>query len=370
MLPKNKKRILILSTAYLPLVGGAEIAVKEITERLDDFEFELITARLKSNLPKIETIGKVRVHRLGFGCWFDKIILAVWGAQYALSLHQKENFDALWSVMASFSGLAAVKFKRRLDLPFLLTLQEGDNLSQVENKAKILGSWWKSIFTTADQVQVISSYLKDWAIRHQAKKVEIIPNGVATDIWHFRQDNNFQSKTLVTTSRLVAKNGVDLIIKSLPLLPEEISLHIAGVGREEVYLKQLTHNLGVEKRVVFYGFIEPEKLPAFLARFAVFIRPARSEGLGNSFLEAMAVGLPVVAPLVGGIKDFLVNRQTGFVIEPESPESVAKVVKYVLDENNQAEVSQVVTNARGMVEDKFNWDNIATRFRALFNQML
>ena len=60
-----KKRILIFSTAYFPLVGGAEVAVKEITDRLSDFEFVMITARLDSKLPLVEKIGNIEVHRLG-----------------------------------------------------------------------------------------------------------------------------------------------------------------------------------------------------------------------------------------------------------------------------------------------------------------
>jgi len=63
----NKKKILIFSTAYCPFVGGAEVAVKEITDRLgEDFEFDMITARLDNSLPRYEKIGNVDVHRVGF----------------------------------------------------------------------------------------------------------------------------------------------------------------------------------------------------------------------------------------------------------------------------------------------------------------
>ena len=71
----SKPRILIFSTAYLPFVGGAEVAIKEITDRLGDkYEFEMLTARLDSKLPKKERIGNVLVHRFG-----DKLTLALFG---------------------------------------------------------------------------------------------------------------------------------------------------------------------------------------------------------------------------------------------------------------------------------------------------
>ena len=67
-----KPRILIFSTAYFPLVGGAEVAVKEITDRLSELEFVMLTAKLKPELPNIEKIGNVEVHRIGKGNHLDK----------------------------------------------------------------------------------------------------------------------------------------------------------------------------------------------------------------------------------------------------------------------------------------------------------
>ncbi|MFA6898487.1 MAG: hypothetical protein WC250_03735, partial [Candidatus Paceibacterota bacterium] len=62
---KEKKRILIFSVAYLPFVGGAEVAVKELTDRLTDCYFDLVTVNLDGRQKKLETIGRVNVHRVG-----------------------------------------------------------------------------------------------------------------------------------------------------------------------------------------------------------------------------------------------------------------------------------------------------------------
>ena len=62
------KRILVFSLAYHPFVGGAEIAVKEITDRIGEGEitFDMITLRYDSRLPRVERVGNVMVHRIGF----------------------------------------------------------------------------------------------------------------------------------------------------------------------------------------------------------------------------------------------------------------------------------------------------------------
>lgn len=126
MSPLPAKRVLIFSTAYLPLVGGAEFAVKEITDRLGgEFEFVMLTARLDAKLPEIERIGNIEVHRIGEDNHWDKYRLVKVGWQEARKLGR---FDLVWAIMASYGGFAALRYKKRNPaVPFLLTLQEGDS---------------------------------------------------------------------------------------------------------------------------------------------------------------------------------------------------------------------------------------------------
>jgi len=70
-----KKKILIFSLAYYPKhIGGAEVAIKEITDRLspEDYEFHLVCNRYDSTLPKKEKIGGVMVYRIGFVAHHDR----------------------------------------------------------------------------------------------------------------------------------------------------------------------------------------------------------------------------------------------------------------------------------------------------------
>ncbi|MDD2935475.1 MAG: hypothetical protein PHX25_03305, partial [Candidatus Pacebacteria bacterium] len=63
----NKKRILIFSTTYYPYVGGAEVAIKEITDRLGgDYEFDMVALKFDNALSDYEMVGNIGVYRLGF----------------------------------------------------------------------------------------------------------------------------------------------------------------------------------------------------------------------------------------------------------------------------------------------------------------
>ena len=70
----GKKRVLIFSLAYIPFVSGAELAVKEITDRINDLEFDLVTLRFDKKLPKFEKAGNVNVYRINS----SKLLFPFW----------------------------------------------------------------------------------------------------------------------------------------------------------------------------------------------------------------------------------------------------------------------------------------------------
>ena len=121
---------------------------------------------------------------------------------------------------------------------------------------------------------------------------------------------------------------------------------------------------GVDARVEFMGTIENTKLPLYLHATDIFVRPSRSEGLGTSFIEAMAAGLPVVATQEGGIADFLFDAKrnpekptTGWAVDKDSPEQIAEAVKEIM--SNPSQVSRVIQNAQELVKETYDWNLVA-----------
>ncbi len=368
------KKIIVFSTAYLPLVGGAELAVKEITDRLKDFKFDLVCARLDKNLPASERLGSVGVYRVGFGRASDKYLLPFGGCLKARRLAKKTGgYAAIWAIMASYGGFAALFYKlSHPSVPLLLTLQEGDSESHILKRVGIFYFLWKKIFAKADYVQAISGYLADFGRRHGAScPAEIVPNGV--DLSAFPKpviDEVKKARTIVTTSRLVPKNGVDLLIKAAALLKNELpdlKVLIAGSGHQEEELKKTAKEAGVESIVEFLGGVAPEKIPEILARADIFVRASRSEGLGNSFLEAMAAGLPVIGTPVGGIPDFLKDGETGLMVKVDDAEDLARRLKKLLDDAGLRK--KLAENGRRLVEEKYGWDAVAFKMAAIFNKL-
>ena len=372
------KRVLIFSLAYYPHVGGAEIAVKEITDRLPDIEWHMVTKRLDQDASLVEKVGNVLVHRVGKANTgkLSKFLFQFSAAFFAFSLHKKYRYDALWAIMAHSSGVPAAIFKTRFPrVPFILTLQEGDPPAQVERTMLPLWLFFSRAFKTADLVQAISTFLGSWArIRGFKGPLEVVPNGVSTALFE-GQPITHNGVVLITTSRLVHKNAVDEIIRALVLLPEA-KLQVLGTGVEEKNLKKLAQELTVESRVEFLGYVPQEKIPNYLHAADIFIRPSRSEGMGNSFIEAMAAGLPVVATQEGGIADFLFDAKrnpekqtTGWAVDKNSPEQIAEAVKEII--SNKEATARVVEHAHTMVKENYDWNHVAVEMKErVFNPVL
>ncbi len=392
----ERKKVLIFSLAYFPKhVGGAEVSVKEITDRIPDIEFHMVTNRFDSTLPRVEKVGNVLVHRIGltahnptmadlkkFPLHLNKILFQFLAVIKAQLLHRTYAYDAIWALTAHSSGVPAALFKMlNPEVNYVLNLQEGDPPEYVEKKMRPLWPLFKRAFTSADVVQPLSNFLAAWARRMGAKgSIEIIPNAVnnAQFSQPFPEERIVQKRIdigknmgevyLVTTSRLVKKNAIDDVIRALPLIPLNVHFLICGVGPDEVMLKKMCANLGVESRVHFMGECPHAEMPLLLRACDIFIRPSRSEGFGASFVEAMAAGLPVIATQEGGIADFLFDEKrnpeqpiTGFAVDRDSPQQIAEAVKAIMA--HPEKVRAVTATAQAMVAEKYDWDHIAKMMR-------
>lgn len=415
------KRILIFSTAYLPHIGGAEVAIDEITKRIDSFEFELITAKLDPTLKSEEKIGNVLVHRIGIGNRFDKFFLPIIGTMRVFSIMRDRKIDAFWGVMVSFAtGIPYIVdiLNRKRRIPIVLTLQEGDSEEYIDNKQfGFLGVLWRIIMSPltiglkpvkdgnspngmiqlswrlalsrTDVVTAISSYLLKRAHHFGYEgDVKLIPNGVSFEFFSrklsdsdeelLRSERNISNgeRIIINASRLVEKNGVDDTIKALEYLSEDIKLLVMGDGPDKDKLQKLVLSKNLQERVCFFGKYTHEQLVQHLQIADIFVRPSFSEGMGNVFLESMAAGVPIVATEVGGIPDFLIDPKskmgkvtpTGLFAEVKNPKSISEKIMQLL---NDSELSKILSsNAKQLVKERYDWDRVASMQANVFKELL
>ena len=178
---------------------------------------------------------------------------------------------------------------------------------------------------------------------------------------------------VVCVSRLVPRKGQDTLILAMPRIlarqPDAVLL-IVGGGPYEKELRRLVRETGVGDSVRFTGAVPWAELPAHYGAGDVFAMPCRTrrggldvEGLGIVYLEASATGLPVVAGDSGGAPDAVLDGETGWVVRGGSPEEAAdRIVALLGDPELRRNMGE---RGRQCVEEKWRWDLLAERLRAL-----
>ena len=387
------KRILFFSLTYHPFIGGAEVAIKEITDRIpgEEYKFDMITLRFDSNLPQFERVGNIDIFRIGLGrpgariedfntfpLNINKYLYPFWAFLYAIVLHRRKPYDAVCSVMTSYASFAPLFFKFLYKkIPYIVRADDGDPIEYLRYRTRYVPFLFERIFTKADHAVATSTYLSNFirTMRYTGE-ITVVPNGVnaqnfsqtydSEELFALKQKLGKQPGDifLITTSRLVKKNATDEVIRALPLLEARVKFLILGVGPDEPMLRALADELKVTDRVKFLRQISHEEMPKYLSVSDIFIRPSRSEGFGISFVEAMAAGIPVIATPVGGIPDFLFDpdknfdrEPTGLFCEVDDPQSIAKQVRRLMGDD--ALRARLITNAKKLVTEKYDWNLIA-----------
>jgi phosphatidylinositol alpha-1,6-mannosyltransferase len=178
---------------------------------------------------------------------------------------------------------------------------------------------------------------------------------------------------VVCVSRLVPRKGQDTLILAMPAILAQVPdavLLIVGGGPYDKELRRLAEETGVGESVRFTGPVPWEELPAHYGAGDVFAMPCRTrrggldvEGLGIVFLEASATGLPVVAGDSGGAPDAVLDGETGWVVRGGSvEESADRIVALLRDPELRQRMGE---RGRAWVEEKWRWDLLAERLRAL-----
>lgn len=340
----------MFSLAWLPFVGGAEVAWDQITKRLKDkYDFTIVTCT-----------------RLG---WLDKLLFFPLGVLKVLFI----KADLYVGVLENQAALASLFMTGLKGKPCVINSQSGDSEEYIYKKLGVFGLLYDLVYSGGKRVKyvVLSKYLKKRALRHgvESSKIQIIPNGVDTQKFS-PQKKAFDHHNILTVGRLVMKNGTDTLIKAFSIVKKnypDCTLTICGVGEDQYELSKLALKLGVSGGVVFVGNVDYEALPVYYNNASVFVRPSRSEGFGNSFIEAMSCGIPIIGTRVGGIPDFLIDGKTGLFCKVDDPADLARKIMLLFKDKKLK--NELVKNGLSLVQ-KYDWNNIAKQFDKQFEGLI
>src|SRR3989338_5563172 len=346
----EKPAVLVFTTAYFPFVGGAEVAIQEVARRLkNEYDFFIFTSRMDGKLPAREKRLEGLVIRIGFGNKFDKFWLLIFGWFVAWRELRKWHRKIIFWVMDFSFGAAVAGFLKIFypKIPLVFTIQYGYGDERVKKgRGGLMNLAFRLILSQADYVTAISNYLLNLCKQYGYIGEEaVIHNGV--DLKKFtNQESRIGNHVIISTSRRVYKNGLDILEKAFEIIKKKFP--------------------DAELKIV--SDVPYDELPKYLWKASIFVRPSRSEGMGNAFIEALAAGLPIIGTPVGGILDIIEDGQTGLFAKVDDPQDLAEKIKILLEDKKL--VSQIIENGRKIVEERFSWDKIAAQYAEVFNSQL
>ncbi|WP_394896274.1 glycosyltransferase, partial [Clostridium baratii] len=154
----------------------------------------------------------------------------------------------------------------------------------------------------------------------------------------FRFDKN---KNLIKENRskfifssvcyLMKKKGIDILLKAFKVAfnnDDTVELHIGGDGEERSNLEDLTKELGIQNKVKFYGYLNRDSVVNLMKSSECFVLPSRYETFGVVYIEALALGKPVIATNTDAIFD-IVNDNNGIIVEKENIKQLSEALRYI-----------------------------------------
>lgn len=289
------------------------------------------------------------------------------------------EFDVVHSLFAFPYCLLAKRSAKKYKKPYIMGAQGTHGVRPLTYFPERI--FLKSCYASAAAITVPSEYTKQKICEHAGVQypITVIHNGVHFDRFQKEVDvlsikNHYKGKKiLLTVGGLWGRKGHDLVLQALPSVlqkhPDTVYV-IVGDGNSRENLENLATELGVRSAVDFVGRKSGEELVAYFKACDVYVHTPKVldlkfEGFGIVYLEASACGRPIVATDAGGIRDAVIDGETGLIADDGDVQGIADRVLKLLE---NPELASTMGQAGLAYAKKNDWNSIAQQFIDLYSQ--
>lgn len=229
----------------------------------------------------------------------------------------------------------------------------------------------------ADNTEMLDKFFNRLGL---SKKVRYIPHGLPLNQYKplsvpkpgYRERLQIppDAPLLGCVAQLVPVKDHPTLLRAIARVPDA-HLLLAGSTTDsdyQNYLNNLSSDLNISTRVHFLGNIQ--NIPEFLAELDIFILPTmeKGEGMGVALLEASACGKACIGTNVTGIRDIIINGETGILVPPSDSQALADSISALVA--SPEERKRLGTNARKRVEQNFSIEREVKAHEALYEEIL
>lgn len=208
--------------------------------------------------------------------------------------------------------------------------------------------------------------LKEWGI----KKIELLPNAVDMSRYQVMRDVKSKTPVIGYLGRIKKYKSVDHIIRAMPEILKSVPnaiLKIIGDGDALPDLKKLAGELGVEQNIEFTGHVSHEDKVKLINESWLVVNPSSKEGWGLTVIESNACRVPVVAANSPGLRDSVVDGETGTLYDYGNLNKMAQAVIDLIQNENKR--SRYEANALAWAQ-KWDWDESARKAVSIIENII
>ncbi|MCL2669795.1 MAG: glycosyltransferase family 4 protein [Syntrophaceae bacterium] len=376
--------ILLINYEYPPIGGGAARATAAIAGHLASLghAVTVLTSRFRDLKGEIRE-GDIQVvrcpairqrpERSGLLEMFSYLLSAALLLGSVIRERRIEASIVFFSFPCGPLGLWGLKLGR---VPYVISLRGGDvpgNEAALAPLHLLLTPLRRLIFRKS--VAVVANSFGSKKLSEQADPwpVRVIANGVDTDFF-CPADNHRQTEespfVLLFVGRIQRQKNLFYLFDQLALLmgseAENFVLHLVGDGPQRQALEAHAKRLGIERPVVWHGWVSKERLRELYRNATCLVLPSFNEGMPNVILEAAACGLPVIASRVAGNDAVVRDGETGRLFDLDRPESFHAALREMMQDRNRAR--SMGRKGCAWVREAFSWRRVAQAYVDLFSE--
>lgn len=375
----SEKKVLLVTNDLGPRSGGIETFILGLIEGLPKNSLVIYTSSQNGQAPfdaqLLEKFGAIVIRDRA------KILLPTPRITHkAVRILKQYKIKNVWIGAAAPLGFMASQL-RNGGATNIVALSHGHEVWWA--KIPVLKQILQKIIKDIDKLGYLGEFTKSEiskATTEVNKLVQVAP-GIDTNHFQPKKPNpNLVSRyqlegrrVIVCVARLVHRKGQDQLIKALPAVlknyPDAILL-IVGQGPIEQMLRNSARQLAVTHKVIFTGRVPHADLADYISLGEVFAMPVRSrfygfevEGLGISYLEASACGLPVVVGRSGGAVDAVIDQVTGLLVDGKNVNEITDAICRLLADPTKAQ--SMGQAGRGWVISNWQLSNWSAKFNDL-----
>ena len=376
-------RIIIISSGYLPKIGGLEIFVASLARCFSESgqQIKVITQKYPRRLKGKEFINGIQINRYLF---FDPKppsleLRSIFAYSYALACSpfnlirfiiylrkfKPEIINYHFAGAPTFFLLIYLFLFRNK----LIVSLHGADVEDLPFESGISMLIFKKILKKADFITANSSYKLNKAVKIAPfikDKAKVIYNGINLKEFKNVEPYQYTKRYILSVGRLVYKKGFDVLLRAFSIVVKDIKdivLIVAGDGTERKTLEKMVNKFNLDEWVKFYGWATALEVKKLLKGCEMLVLPSRNEPFGIVILEAMASGRPVIATRSGGPEEIIIDGQNGLLVEKENAQDLGMAILRLLGDKNLQ--GRIIEGAFTFVE-KFQISNTAKEYLNTF----